>query len=102
MSETMTRSPDPLVIEYKLGDLDVVRVAVDPKPTDVLEFKRQLGLDMLEAGPGSSAADRALVAARFGSEHGYVSEARPEDPAQTSWLVRLERPVAAGTARNQG
>jgi hypothetical protein len=100
MSDMTTRSPNALVVEYKLGDLDVVRVAVEPKPTDVLEFKRQLGLDLLEAGPGSSAADRAMVAARFGSEHGYVSDAQPEDAAETSWIVRLERPADPRPPRN--
>ncbi|HEY7936862.1 MAG TPA: hypothetical protein VID26_07005 [Candidatus Limnocylindrales bacterium] len=94
MSTTLADSPDALVIEYKLGDLDVIRVAVEPEPPDVVEFKRQLSLALLNAGPGSSAADRAMVAARFGDEHGYRTDAQPEDAAQTNWTVRLERPAA--------
>ncbi|MGH2466033.1 MAG: hypothetical protein ACRDGI_11280 [Candidatus Limnocylindrales bacterium] len=91
MSRTLSESPDELVIEYQLGDLDIIRVAVEPEPADVVEFKRELGLDLLAAGPGSSAAERARVAARFGDQRGYASEAQPEDAAETTWTVRLER-----------
>ncbi len=94
MSKTITESPDELVIQYELGDTDVIRVAVEPEPADVVEFKRELSLDLLAAGPGSSAAERAQVAARFGEEHGYVTDAQPEDSGETSWTVRLERPAA--------
>jgi hypothetical protein len=95
MSTTLAESRDALVIEYKLGDKDVVRVAVEPEPDDVVEFKRQLSLDVLEAGPGSSASERAMAAARFGAVHGYVIDAQPADEAETSWTVRLERPTAS-------
>ncbi|HLY15210.1 MAG TPA: hypothetical protein VKR24_12745 [Candidatus Limnocylindrales bacterium] len=100
MSTTLAASPDELVIEYRLGDVDVIRVAVEPEPADVVEFKRQLSLEMLEAGPGSSAAERAMAIAQFGGEHGYVSRARAEDDAQSSWTVHLGRVEETGGARS--